>query len=142
MAQLTDEQIKQEEAFLKGLPRVNWGAFIMPAVWGPAHGFWVTVLFYPAWLVADNVFYAAFQEPTVLSVVIAALTFVMLVGITAVFAVVAQPLAAHRAEERGVTREQYLKRQRIWIVVSAVIGIIMLALATYYNLEFRPYVVE
>ncbi len=137
---LTDEQIQREDAFLKGLPRINWGALLMPPIWGPAHGFWVTVLYYPAWLVADNVFYGAFQEQTVLSFVIAALTFVLLLGITIAFAIVAQPIAAHRAEDRGISRADYLKRQRIWAIASALIGLVMIGLATYYNLEVRPHV--
>lgn len=125
---------------MKGLPRVNVGALLMPAIWGPAHGFWVTILFYPAWLVADNVFYAAYENPTPLSVIIAALTFVILLGVTVAFAIVAQPLAAHRAEARGVTRAEYLKRQKAWIIVSAIIAVAFLGLATWYNLAWRPYV--
>ncbi len=140
MAGLTDEQVRREEAFMKGLPRVNVGALLMPAIWGPAHGFWVTILFYPAWLVADNVFYAAYENPTPLSVIIAALTFVILLGVTVAFAIVAQPLAAHRAEARGVTRAEYLKRQKAWIIVSAIIAVAFLGLATWYNLAWRPYV--
>ena len=138
MAGLTDEQVRREEAFMKGLPRVNVGALLMPAIWGPAHGFWVTILFYPAWLVADNVFYAAYENPTPLSVIIAALTFVILLGVTVAFAIVAQPLAAHRAEARGVTRAEYLKRQKAWIIVSAIIAVAFLGLATWYNLAIRP----
>lgn len=141
MAKLTDEQIRHEEAFMKGLPRVNVAALLMPPIWGPAHGFWVTILYYPAWLLADNVFYGAYAEPTVLSVVLAALTFAALLGITVAFSIVAQPIAAHRAEEKGQTRAQYLKRQRIWAFVSAAIGIVFIALATYYNLCLRPYVI-
>lgn len=141
MAGLTDEQVKREEAFMKGLPRVNLGALLMPPIWGPAHGFWVTILFYPAWLVADNVFYAAYENPTPLALVIAALTFIILLGVTIAFSIVAQPLAAHRAEARGVTRSEYLRRQRIWTVVSAVIALAFLGLATWYNLAWRPYVV-
>ncbi len=140
MAGLTDEQVRREEAFMKGLPRVNVGALLMPAIWGPAHGFWVTILFYPAWLVADNVFYAAYEAPTPLSIIIAALTFVILLGVTVAFAIVAQPLAAHRAEARGVTRAEYLKRQKVWIIVSAIIAVAFLGLATWYNLAWRPYV--
>ncbi len=140
MAGLTDEQVRREEAFMKGLPRVNVGALLMPAIWGPAHGFWVTILFYPAWLVADNVFYAAYEDPTPLSIIIAALTFVILLGVTVAFAIVAQPLAAHRAEARGVTRAEYLKRQKVWIIVSAIIAVAFLGVATWYNLAWRPYV--
>lgn len=142
MAGLTDEQVKREEAFMKGLPRVNVGALLMPPIWGPAHGFWVTILFYPAWLIADNVFYAAFAEPTPLAIIIAVSTFIILLGVTVAFSVVAQPLAAHRAQDRGMSREAYLARQRIWAVASGIIGIVMIALATWYNIAWRPYVVS
>ena len=53
MAELTDEQIAQEEKFLKGLPRVNIGALVMPGIWGPAHGFWACILFYPLMIFID-----------------------------------------------------------------------------------------
>ncbi len=141
MAGLSDEEVKREEAFMKGLPRVNVGALLMPPIWGPAHGFWVTVLYYPAWLLADNVFYGAYSAPTPLSIILALLTFAALLGVTVAFSIVAQPIAAHRAEDKGQTRAEYLKRQRIWAVASAVIGIIFIVLATYYNLVLRPYVV-
>ena len=52
---------------MDGLPRVNLGALLMAPVWGPAHGIWASILFYPAWLVADNAFYAAASEPTPLT---------------------------------------------------------------------------
>ncbi len=135
---LTDEQIMREEKFLKGLPRVNWGAFFMPPIWGPAHGFWVTILWYPAWLLADNVVYWATEAPTPLSVILAVLTLVILLVVTVVFAIVSQPFAAHRAEERGTSRETYLRRERIWAIASFLIAAVMVALATYYNLAIRP----
>ncbi|MEG0459959.1 MAG: viscotoxin-A3, partial [Gordonibacter sp.] len=58
-AGLTDEQIANEERFLEGIPRLNIGALFLPPIWGPAHGFWASILFYPVWLFADNTFYAA-----------------------------------------------------------------------------------
>lgn len=135
---LSDDQIKAEEKFMKGLPRFNVGAFLMPPIWGPAHGFWITILYYPAWLVADNLFYSTVQEPTVLSVVLSIATFLVLLAITIAFAIVSQPIAAHRAESKGVSRATYLKRQKWWILISAIIAVIFLGLATYYNLVIRP----
>ena len=58
MTELTDEQIAREERFLEGIPRLNIGALFLPPIWGPAHGMWATILFYPIWLFADNTFYA------------------------------------------------------------------------------------
>lgn len=139
MAQeLTDEQIRREEAFMRGLPRVNLGALFMPPVWGPVHGFWATILYYPAMLFADNLIYYAWREPTVLSVVLAVLIAIIMIAVTVAFAIVSQPIAAHRAEDKGVSRERYLKRQRIWAVVSFAILVVMVGLATFYNLELRP----
>ena len=140
--ELTDEQIKREQEFIRGLPRVNLGALFMPPVWGPVHGFWATILYYPALLFADNLAYAAWQEPSVLSVTLAAIVFAVMIAVSIVFSIVSQPIAAHRAEDKGISREKYLKQQRIWAVVSFVILVAMIALATYYNLEFRPYVQE
>lgn len=137
---LTDEQIAEEEKFLKGLPRVNLGALFLAPVWGPAHGMWAAFLFFVAWLFVDNVIYAATVEPTVLNVVLAVLMTVALVGGTLVFAIVSQPFAAHRAEAMGESRADYLRRQRIWAVVSFVVAVIVVVLASYYNLEIRPFV--
>lgn len=138
VAELTDEQIAQEEKFLEGIPRVNIGALFLPPIWGPAHGVWLTILWYPIWLFADNTFYAAFSERTVLSIVVALIVFVTLTAGTVAFAIVSQPLAAHRAAGRGVSKEDYLKRERIWAIVSVIVGCVMIAAATYYNLAIRP----
>lgn len=135
---LTDKQIAEEEAFLEGLPRFNVAAFLLPPIWGPAHGIWPTILFYPIWLFADNMFYAAYENPTVVSIALALVVLVSLAAGTAAFAVVSQPFAAHRAERMGVSRETYLRRQKWWVVGCAVAGVVMLALATYYNLVIRP----
>ena len=43
-----------KNALVEGLPPINLGALFMPPIWGPAHGIWVTILFYPIWLSADN----------------------------------------------------------------------------------------
>ena len=133
--ELTDEEIAREEKFLKGVPRVNIGALFLPPIWGPAHGIWAAILFYPIWLFADNAFYAAFATPSALSIMI---VFVLLTAATVAFSIVSQPFAAHRAAERGVSREKYLSRQRIWAVVSIIVGCVMIAAATYYNLVIRP----
>ncbi len=138
MAELTDEQVAREEEFLSGLPPLNIGALFLPPIWGPAHGMWATVLFYPIWLFADNVFYAAFAERTALSVVVAVVVGVTLVAGTFAFARLAQPFAAHRADARGVDRPTYVRRERAWAVACVVVGCIMIAAATYYNLAIRP----
>ncbi len=136
--ELTDEEIAREEEFLRGVPRLNIGALFLPPIWGPAHGFWATILFYPLWLFADNTFYAAYSERSALSIVFAVIVFALLTAATVIFAIVSQPMAAHRAAEHGVSKEKYLARQRVWAVVCVVVGAIMIAAATYYNIVIRP----
>lgn len=138
MAELTDKQIAAEERFLEGIPRWNIGALFLPPIWGPAHGFWVTILFYPLWLFADNSFYAAYSQRTTLSMVLAVVVGVVLVAVTFLFARLSQPLAAHRTVARGVSKETYVRRERIWAVVCVVIGCVMIGFATWYNLMIRP----
>ena len=138
MAGLTDEQIAEEEKFLRGLPRVNMGALLLAPVWGPAHGMWPAFLFFVAWLFVDNAIWAASVQPTVMNVVFATVMLVGLVAATVVFAIVAQPFAAHRAEAMGVDRATYLRRQRVWAVAGAVAAVAVVAFATWYNLDVRP----
>ena len=138
MAGLTDEQIAEEEKFLRGVPRVNVGALLLAPVWGPAHGMWPAFLFFVAWLFVDNAIWAASVQPTVMNVVLATVMLVGLVAATVVFAIVAQPFAAHRAEAMGVDRATYLRRQRAWAVAGAVAAVAVVAFATWYNLDMRP----
>ena len=99
---------------------------------------WATILFYPVWLFADNAFYAAFSERTPLAVAVALFVLVTLTAGTVAFAVVSQPMAAHRAAQRGLDKAAYLKRERVWAVACVIAGTAMLAAATYYNLVIRP----
>lgn len=131
-------RLKEERAFLDGIPRFNLGAFLLPPVWGPIHGFWVSIIFYPLWLVADNCFVAALAHPSPLTVTLGVVVLVLLVAITVAFSIVSQPIAWHRAAERGMDKQTYLKRQRMWAVICAVIGAALIAAATYYNLVFDP----
>lgn len=55
-----------EEISLEGLPPLNLGALFMPPIWGPAHGIWITILYYPAWLLIDNLFYGVYEIPSLL----------------------------------------------------------------------------
>lgn len=134
---LTDKQIKEEKKFLEGIPRFNLAAFLLPPLWGPAYGYWITILFYPLWLFMDNLLYAVYLNPTPLMALLAVVVCVTYIGFCVAFSLVSQPMAYHRAHDKGVSKEKYLKQQRIWAVASVIIAVIMLALATYYNLEIR-----
>ena len=134
---LTEEQVRREDEFMAGIPRFNIAAFLMPPIWGPAHGSWVTIVFYPLWIFVDNCLYATYTQPSVGTIIMAIVVVVSLAIATYMYAMVAGPLAAHRAAEMGVSKETYIKRQKIWAWVCAGIAILFLAFATYYNLAIR-----
>ncbi len=108
MAELTDEQIAREEKFLEGIPRLNVGALFLPPIWGPAHGMWAALLFYPIWLFADNTFYAAWTERTPLALIVAAAVFATLTAGTVAVSLVGQPFVAHAPPRGASARSAYL----------------------------------
>ncbi|MDR2036200.1 MAG: hypothetical protein LBP91_05990, partial [Coriobacteriales bacterium] len=120
-----------EQIDLSGLPRINWGALFMPAVWGPAHGQWITILFYPLWVFADisltnAVFFGGFVYVLAATVVLGTAAVTILYASTA-------GLKAYERVANRLSKEQYLARERIWTVVCALIALIFIDLATWYN---------
>ena len=129
---------KKIEEMNAGVPRLNIGALFLPPLWGCAHGLWVSIAFYPLWLVADTCFVNALAERTPLAVGLGVIVFAALTAVTFAFAIRSQPYAFNRALSMGVSKETYLKRQKIWAVVSVLVGIGLLVAATYYNLVLNP----
>lgn len=127
-----------EEILLEGLPPLNLGALFMPPIWGPAHGIWITILYYPAWLLIDNLFYGVYENPQPLTITLAVIAGLILAGVTIVFARASRVYALRRDLSRGKTKEQYRKRQVIWAVTMGILAAVMLGAATYYNLVIRP----
>ena len=127
-----------EEISLEGLPPLNLGALFMPPISGPAHGIWITILYYPAWLLIDNLFYGVYENPQPLTITLAVIAGLILAGVTIVFARASQVYALRRDLSRGKTKEQYRKRQVIWAVTMGILAAVMLGAATYYNLVIRP----
>lgn len=127
-----------EEISLEGLPPLNLGALFMPPIWGPAYGIWITILYYPAWLLIDNLFYGVYENPQPLTITLAVIAGLILAGVTIVFARASQVYALRRDLSRGKTKEQYRKRQVIWAVTMGILAAVMLGAATYYNLVIRP----
>lgn len=132
------EVAKARAALMEGLPRINLGALFMPAIWGPAHGAWIAILYYPIWLLADNMFYGVYSDPRPITIAFAVMGVIALAGVTLAFARGAQQQGILRALERGKTKEQYLESEKKWAVAMAIVAIIFLAAATYYNLVIRP----
>lgn len=127
-----------EEISLEGLPPLNLGALFMPPIWGPAHGIWITILYYPAWLLIDNLFYGVYENPQPLTITLAVIAGLILAGVTIVFARASQVYAFRRDLSRGKTKEQYRKRQVVWAITMGILAAVMLGAATYYNLVIRP----
>lgn len=123
---------------MEGLPPLNIGALFMPPIWGAANGIWLAIIYYPVWLLADNLFYGAYSDPQPLTVVLSIITAVILALVTIVFARAGQGYACQRALSMGKTKEQYLKSQKKWAVAMVLMAVVMIAAATYYNLVIRP----
>lgn len=132
------QEKKYRDGLMRGLLPINLGALFMPPIWGPANGIWITILYYPLWLFADNLFYEAFTNPTTMTVIFAIIVAVLLAAVTIVFARVSQGYACERAISMGRTKEWYIKRQRIWAVAMGILAAVMIGAATYYNLVIRP----
>ena len=115
-------QLSQEQ-IMEGLPPVNIGALF---------------LYYPAWLLADNLFYSVYLDPQPLTVGLSIVAALVLAFATVVFARAGQGYACQRALSMGKTKEQYLKSQKKWAIAMILLAVVMIAAATYYNLVIRP----
>lgn len=99
----------------------------------------MTIIWYPLWLLADNCFYLAYSNPAPQWIALALVVGVVLTAATFVYARLAQPYGLHRAiEQKGKTKEQYLRTERIWAIVGVIAGAALIAGATYYNIAIRP----
>ena len=130
------EAAKVEE-YLEGMPPINIGALLMPPIWGPAKGLWLTILWYPLWIFADNCLFTWWSQGTPLATIVGILTLVFLIAATVGFARLSAPYAALKAVQKGKTKEEFQRGERMWIVIGAIIAVLFLAVATYYNLCVR-----
>ena len=133
----TPRQLSREQ-IMEGLPPINIGALFMPPIWGAANGIWLAILYYPVWLLADNLFYGAYSNPQPLTVGLSIVAALVLAFVTVVFARAGQGYACQRALSMGKTKEQYLRSQKKWAVAMVLLAVVMIVAATYYNLVIRP----
>ncbi len=117
------------------LPRFNLAAFLLPPIWGPAHGQWAGAIFLPLWLFADSVFRTAGQGSA--TMVAAVVVGVSTLAAMAWFAKRANGLA-WRSRWRDLSVEAYLRRERVWTAVSVPVAALLLAGALYFNLVVLP----
>ncbi|MDR2672933.1 MAG: hypothetical protein LBC35_06610 [Coriobacteriales bacterium] len=130
-----NEQPQPYAAELAQLPKLNIGALLMPAIWGPAHGQWITILFYPLWLFADISFTNAIFYGG-LAMLLAITVFIGTAAFTIFYARTAGKSAYLRVADK-MSLAEYLQGEKRWAFISAAIAFVLLALATGYNLALR-----
>jgi len=114
------------------LPRFNFGAFLVPPIWGPAHGQWAGAIFLPVWLFMDSVVGSAIGRGSGAAagaVVIVTLT----LGAQAWFAKRANGLAWRRVSDT-VSIAKYARRERIWALALVPVAIAAVGWAVYFRL--------
>lgn len=131
-------QIAREYAEDLGrLPRFGLGAFLLTPIWAPAHGFWIAILLYPAWVFVDSLLRQAYVEGSLFALIAGTAVCLVTVAVSAWIAVTGQRNAYVRVAGK-VKLETYLRRERIWNIVSIPVAVGVVALATYYNLVIFP----
>lgn len=118
------------------LPSFNWAAFLVPPVWGPAHGQWAGVIFLPIWLFADSAVASASQRGGAATVG-AAVIVVLTAAAQAWFGKRANGLAWRHVAGR-TSIEQFAAAQRRWAIAMVPVAALMFAWATYYQLTLAP----
>lgn len=114
------------------LPRFSIAAFLVPPVWGPAHGQWAGAIFLPMWLFMDSVIASSQGRGAGLSagaVFVTVATF----GMQAWFASRANGIAWRRVADR-VTVSEYLRRERTWIAAMIPLALLLYGWGLYYRL--------
>jgi hypothetical protein len=114
------------------LPRFNLAAFLIPPLWGPAHGQWIGVAFLPIWLFMDSVIGVAGYGGNVTRVAAA-----IVVGLTLAFQVWfgrrGNGLAFRRVWDK-MTLEAFVRRERVWAIVSVPVAVALVSWVFYFHL--------
>ena len=117
------------------LPRFNLAAFLIPPIWGPAHGEWVGAVFLPIWLFADSIIASAGRGGVATSVAA-----VVVVGCTLAFggffAKRANGLAFRRVCGR-MSVEEYVRRERRWAIASLPAAAGLIGWVLWFHLVFE-----
>ena len=118
------------------LPRFNWGAFLLPFIWGPAHESWVGMIFLPIWLFMDSIISTADKggiPTTIGSVIVVVLTLTF----QAYYAKRANGVAFRRVTDRQ-TVEEYARRERLWAVACAPVAALLVAWMVWFHVVVAP----
>lgn len=127
---LTGKLPLQEGQSLPQLQGFNWAAFLLPAVWGPAHGQWAGLFFLPIWLFVDSSVASASVNSVTLAV--AVIVVATTLAFQAVFARRANGMAWRRVWA-SMSVEEFTRRQRLWTLACAPSATVLLMGAAYYR---------
>lgn len=116
------------------IPAFNWGAFLMPPIWGAGHGQVFAVVLYPVWIMVDNLMWAAVHgqgSPVLAGIALAGtLAFMFFYARTANYVGYMRVVTTKSPDE-------YVAGERRWAVAMGVLAAVMVAFATWYNLTVR-----
>lgn len=116
---------------LPELPSFSWAAFLVPFVWGPAHGQWVGLLFLPIWVFVDSILGTAGRGGA--AAVGAAVVLAATLAFEWLFAKRANGLAFRRVITTQ-TAEEFTRRQRIWAIAAVPAAMLLLACAIWFHI--------
>lgn len=121
---------------LPRLPKFNLAAFLIPPIWGPAHGAWAGFFVLPIWLFADSVVVSAVGGSAIrvagaVLVVLGTLLFQYW------FALRANGLAFRRTCDR-VPLAAFERQQRIWAFVAVPLAAALIGWMIYFHAVIEP----
>lgn len=114
------------------LPHFNLAAFLIPPIWGPAHGQWAGAIFLPIWLFADSAVVAAARAGG-LQWIAASAVIAGTLAFEVFFARKANGVAFRRVMHK-MTAEQYVARQRPWALAALPIAAALIGWGVYFDL--------
>lgn len=118
------------------LPRFNLAAFLIPPVWGPAHGQWAGAFFLPIWLFADSAIVASLSRGAG-SKLVAAVVVVATLAAQWWFSSRANGLGWRHVCDR-FSVEEFLARQRLWAALAIPLALLLLSWAVWFDVVYRP----
>ncbi len=117
------------------LPRFNLAAFLIPPIWGPAHGQWVGAIFLPMWLFMDSIIATA-GRGGVWTTAAAFLVVGCTLAFGAFFAKRGNGLAYRRVCAQ-MSVEEYVRRERVWAIASVPAAAVLVGWALWFHLVFE-----
>ncbi len=122
------------------LPRFNLAAFLIPPIWGPAHGQWVGAVFLPIWLFMDSIISTGLRGGVGAKLAASAVV-VATVAFGAFFAKRANGLAYRRVCDR-MSVETFVRRQRLWAIAAVPLALALLGWAVWFHVAMEPTLVR